>query len=145
MTTTQTTTGRSSQTTLDLLNQALNVEYSLIVHYPRIANSLPDEETRRLVHGLGEASIRHADVVADAIKELGGKPDWSFEPFPEHMDTVSIFKIQLQKEKMALMLHQETARLVRSRVLREKFKAIAGEEESHIRTVEEILDRLASA
>ena len=80
---------------IELLNQALNIEYSLIVHIPRIASLIEDEETRELVLKLGNDSIKHADVVAHAIENLGGIPAWSFESFPAETDIVTIFQKQV--------------------------------------------------
>jgi rubrerythrin len=127
---------------MDLLNRALRLEYSLIVHYPRLANTIKDEETRKLVLQLGSASIRHADVVANTISQLGGEPDWSIELYPEDMDTVKIFQTQLEKEKLALQLHRESADLVPSSSLRGELSALAVEEEQHIKIVNHILSRL---
>jgi bacterioferritin (cytochrome b1) len=125
-----------------ILNRALTLEYTLIIHYPRLAAMIPDEATRKLASELGSASIKHADIVANAIIRLGGKPDWSFEPFPEKVDLVSIFQTQLGKEKTALELHRQSAYLVADSALREKFEDIAKEEESHIKMVQDILERL---
>lgn len=125
-----------------VLNRALTLEYTLIVHYPRLAAMIPDETTRKLVSELGSASIKHADVVASAIIRLGGKPNWSFEPFPAEVDLVSIFQTQLSKEKTALGLHRQSAYLVADSALKEKFEDIAKEEESHIEVVQSILERL---
>ena len=127
---------------LDLLNQTLELEYSLIVHYPRIASSVPDEETRKLVHQLGGDSIGHADAVAKATTKLGGVPRWSFGPFPEETDIVKIFEIQLEKEKLALQLHRRIAGLILDSSLRDKFNELAKEEEWHIRIVEQIISKL---
>ncbi|MFC2024299.1 ferritin-like domain-containing protein [Chloroflexota bacterium] len=104
---------------------------------------IPDETTRTLVSELGSASIKHADIVASAIIRLGAKPDWSFEPFPGNADLVSIFQTQLDKEKTALELHRKSAYLVTNSAIREKFNDIAKEEESHIKTVQSILERLS--
>jgi rubrerythrin len=125
-----------------VLNRALTLEYTLIVHYPRLAAMIPDETTRKLVSELGSASIKHADIVASAIIRLGGKPNWSFESFPAEVDLVSIFRTQLGKEKTALELHRQTAYLVADSALKEKFEGIAKEEEFHIKTVQSILERL---
>ena len=124
------------------LSRALTLEYTIIIHHPRIAAMIPDETTRRLAAELGSASIRHADIVASAIIRLGGKPKWSFEPFPAEVNLVSIFQTQLGKEKAALDLHRRCAYLVTDSALGEKFLAIAKEEQSHIKIVEDILKRL---
>lgn len=124
------------------LSRALTLEYSIIVHHPRIAAMIPDETIRKLAAELGSASIKHADIVASAIIQLGGKPKWSFEPFPAEVNLTGIFQIQLGKEKAALELHRRCAYLVTDSTLREKFLGIAKEEESHIKIVEDILERL---
>ncbi len=135
-------TEETSNKLMGLLNQALRLEYSLIVHYPRLANTIKDEEIRKLTLELGSASIRHADVVANTISQLGGEPDWSMELYPEDMDTVKIFQTQLEKEKLALQLHRESADLVPSSSLRGELSALAMEEEQHIKIVNHILSRL---
>jgi rubrerythrin len=43
------------------LNKALRVEYSLIIHYPYIANLLRDPEAKKLATELGAASIHHSE------------------------------------------------------------------------------------
>ncbi len=127
---------------LDLLNQALQIEYSMIFHYPRLAGFIEDEEIRKLVLQLGHVSMNHADVVASAIRELGGEPDWSFEFAPQEGDLVKVFQVQLEKEKLALELHQQSSDSVRDSILRERFRNLAKDEVNHIRTVEDILTRL---
>jgi bacterioferritin (cytochrome b1) len=127
---------------LKRLNQALRVEYSLIIHYPYIVNLLRDEEVKKLATGLGAASIHHADVVATLISELGGEPEWSFEPFPEGSDTVKIFRIQRAKERLALQLHKGSAQMSPTSSYRKVLSALAEEEEQHIQVVERILSIL---
>ena len=130
---------------IDLLNEVLRLEYSMIVHIPRLASFVEDEETRRLVLKLGSDSIPHADVVANIIREFGGTPDWSLEPFPRETDLVEIFQVQLEKEKLACQLYRQASDAVRVGSLRDKLGHQAREEESHIRIVEDILSRLSQA
>jgi len=129
----------NSPKALNLLNQALQLEYSLIFYYPRLASAIEDKEARNLVLKLGSDSIKHADVVASAIQELGGVPLWSFEPFPEGIDLIKIFQVQLEKEKLALQLHLKNAGLAPAGSLRNRFENMAKEEESHIQIVKNIL------
>lgn len=125
-----------------ILNKSLTLEYTLIVHYPRLASMVKNADTRKLVNKLGSASIKHADVVANVIIRLGGKPGWSFDAFPSQVDLVDIFQTQLDKEKTARDLHKQSAYMVSVSELRNKFAEIAREEESHIKIVENILKRL---
>ena len=127
---------------LGLLNQTLELEYTLIIHYPRIASAIQDAETKQLAQSLGAASITHFDTVTNAITKLGGVPRWSFEPFPHEVNIKKIFQIQLEKERLALKLHHQIAGMTLDFSLRDKFSELAKEEGLHIQTVEKILSRL---
>jgi bacterioferritin len=127
---------------LVLLNRALRLEYSLIIHYPLINRSIHDNDLKSMVKTLGVMSIKHADIVADAITSLGGTPDWSFDPAPEEIDLKNIFQIQLAKEKLALQLHSESSKLIPDMALKTQFEALAVQEEEHIKIVESILSWL---
>ncbi len=127
---------------IDLLNNILKIEYSLIVHYPRLANRIKDNEIKRLAHELGIASIAHADTVANAIKKLGGEAIWSFEQLPDEDNLVKIFQLQLEKEKVALKLHQQVAALVTDSQIKEQISRLAQEERSHIKSAEKIIAEL---
>ena len=119
------------------------MEYTLIIHYPRIAEAIRDSETKQLALSLGTASISHFDTVSKAITKLGGVPHWSFEPFPHGTSLPNIFEVQLEKEKLALKLHQQIASITSDNfALRDKFSKLSSEEGSHIQTVEKILSRL---
>ena len=127
---------------LDLLNQALKLEYSIIIHMPRIASAIKDEETRDMAITLGNASVKHADIVANAISTLGGNPEWAFEAAPVGKDLVEIFEKQLDKEKLARQLHQESASLIQDKAFKLKFEQLVRDEEGHIQIVNDILLRL---
>ena len=125
--------------TVDLLNQILKMEYSLIIHYPRLANRIKDKEMKKLVQELGIASISHADTVANIIMKLGGNAIWSFEQLPEEDSLVKIFQLQLEKEKTALQLHQQAAKLVIDSQMRAQLSGLAEEERSHIKVADGII------
>jgi rubrerythrin len=128
---------------LELLNKILRLEYSLIVYYPRIAAAIRDPQVRQEVLQLGSASVPHADTVARIITKLGGTPEWAFDPFPDTDDLVRTFERQLEKEKIAYDLHLQSSRLAPDPEMRDSFARLAKEEQSHIRTVLNILTRLS--
>ncbi len=137
-----TKTAKNVRLSLDLLNQALRVEYSMIHHYPRLASLIEDEEIKQLVLKLGHVSINHADIVASMIRELGGDVDWSFEFAPLETDLIKIFQTQLEREHLAFELHQQNVDLSHDSSAKEKFRKLVKDETDHIRTVESILSRL---
>jgi len=130
-------------TLLKRLNQALRVEYSLIIHYPYIANLIRNRNVKTLATELGGASIHHADVVASIIIQMGGKPEWAFDHFPEGADIQKIFRVQLSKERAALGLHRGSAEMFTAGAYREALIGLAMEEEQHIQVVERILSMLS--
>jgi len=128
---------------VDLLNQALRLEYSVIIHIPRIASSITDEKTREMALTLGNSAIKHADIVARAISALGGRPEWVFDSAPVGKDIVEIFQKQLDKEKLALQLHHDSASLIQDRNLKLTLDQLARDHEWHIQIINDILGRLS--
>ncbi|MGA9048508.1 MAG: ferritin-like domain-containing protein [Dehalococcoidia bacterium] len=124
---------------LDTLNESLKLEYSMIIYYPLINSAIHDPEIKKMVNILGVVSIKHADTLADAITALGGIPQWDFEPAPEEIDLKKIFLLQMDKEKMALKLHTESANMTTDVSLKAKFEHIAQQEKEHIALVDNIL------
>ena len=124
---------------LELLSQALQIEYSMIVQYPQFAERILDEEIKRQVIGLGVASTKHADVVSQSIIKLGGTPEWSFEFVDRDTDLLDIFTRQLEKERLALELHQQAASILQEDSMGQEFTQLAEEEKMHIKTVQGII------
>ncbi|MFC2036216.1 ferritin-like domain-containing protein [Chloroflexota bacterium] len=128
--------------TIELMNLTLGVEYSCIVHFPRLSSITKDKEIQNLITKLGEDSTRHANIVAEAISELGGNPEWAVEPFPDDKDILDIFHMQLEKEELALRLHSQNAISQVDSSIRSKLEDIARDEEKHIQIVKHILSKL---
>ena len=126
---------------VELLGRSLQVEYRIIVHYPKLMAMLPDEETRNLALTLGLDSIRHADTVREVIMGLGEEPPFpSVDALPD-VSVRDIFRRQLEYEKLAFLLHTEAANLA-SPEHKAAFRRIAQEESHHIEGVERILKKL---
>jgi bacterioferritin len=126
---------------ITLLNRSLNLEYSIIIHLPRISNAFKDPVIRDKVMHLSAASVKHADTVAASIEKLGGKAEWNFESFPDDGDLVKMFEDQEAREELAHQMHSEVVRLL-PEGLKPKFREIAKEEEWHVKVAQEILDYL---
>ncbi|AKG52978.1 hypothetical protein DGWBC_0291 [Dehalogenimonas sp. WBC-2] len=129
---------------IGLLNKVLKLEYSFIIHYPRLSNAIKDKKISDKIMYLSTASVAHADTVATAITSLGGEPQWAFEPLPD-ISLLAIFQRQVGKEKTALQLHQECVQLAPDHILQQHLSKIAKEEEWHIQVATEIADYVAAA
>jgi bacterioferritin (cytochrome b1) len=125
---------------LDVLNQSLSVEYSMILQYPAINRIINDPDIKSMVNILVSVSIKHADAVAEAIRELGGSPQWTFEDPPSEINLKNLFRKQLKKEELALELHSDGAHIVLDKAWRTRFEAMAKQEVEHIKLVENILN-----
>ncbi len=126
---------------LDLLRRTLEVEYQFIVHYPRLAKKIPDEELASKLQILGQDSIKHADVVSSTISKLGSiAPIPTVAALPEPLDLKNFLRKQLELEKLALSLHTKVESIAKELVF--SFRQITEQEQWHIKIVEEIISRV---
>jgi len=122
-----------------LLNESLQVEYGVILNYPRILDQITNidksqsEEFTGNVERLGKDSFRHATVVAKLIEDLGGKPDFETVVIDRMIDIQSMLVEQLGKEKLAMSVYQNAKRIVQTNQAQAKgffSKLLSGREES---------------
>lgn len=126
---------------MELMAKTLQVEYRFLVYYHRLMDLVPNDQNRANVRMLGEDSLRHADLVSQTIRAMGGTPAFPpLEPFPG-LPVREIFQRQLEYEKLALMLHTRAAELVAPE-WREPLLGIAKQERWHVLVVEKILEEL---
>ena len=126
---------------IGLLNRILSMEYTIIIHFPRLSAAFPDRAMRDKMLYLSTASVKHASGVAAAIEKLGGEPCWSFEPFPDE-DLPRIFEIQAEKERAVHDLHAQCAGMCADPVMKKQFAEFAREEEWHEKLAQEITSYL---
>ncbi len=103
---------------VEILNKALQVEYTKIVNYPRLidrivtVDHIHDEQLNKDLEQVGKDSTRHLGWVGELILKLGGKPIWQIEVIDRLVDAENMLTHQLGKEKEALSLYQEAKRVV---------------------------------
>ena len=67
---------------INLLNKSIQVEYDMVMNYPRIMDQIKNidksqsEEFINNCERLGKDSFRHATIATKLIEELGGKPEF---------------------------------------------------------------------
>lgn len=83
-------------------------------------------------------------MVLFVLKKLGGgaEPELGIDPFPEGKSLHQIFRLQLEKEKLALWLHSQAAELATDLQMRRSMEIVALEERYHVEVVEKILSWL---
>ena len=135
-------TSKKSPEAVELLNQALHLEYTSVLYYPRIAFLIQDEEIAKLALGLGESSINHVDKVARIISQLGGQPKWTFDHFPMIQDAVPILETQLEKEGRLIEIYRKSNGLINETSLSDDLSQLVEDKGWHIRRVEDIISTL---
>ena len=74
---------KNSLEVVNLMNKALKLGPSSVVHHPRVASQLKDAEARKLAPKLGDDPMGYMDIVSSAGQGLDGKPVWAYDPFPD--------------------------------------------------------------
>ena len=132
-------TEEGKRAVVDLLNKSLQVEYGMILNYPRILDQITNidksqsEEFTVNVERLGKDSFRHATVVAKLIEDLGGKPDFETVVIDRMIDIHSMLVEQLGKEKLVMSIYQDAKRIARTNQVQAKGffgRLLSGREES---------------
>ena len=119
--------------TLEMLQRALEIEYQFITNYSNLAKIMHNEELASKLKVLGEDSIKHADMVSDAIIGLDGLVSIPVtELLPEDLDLKGFFSKQLELEKKAFVLYSEAAEKL-GEELKPAFCQIAAQEQCHIK------------
>ena len=109
-----------------LLNKAIQVEYGVILNYPRITDYLVnyekvnDEMLLSDLERLGKDSVRHLGWIVDIIKNFGGKATWQVNPVERLFDASKVGNQQLEKEQMAVEMYKEAIRLARGNMVKVK-------------------------
>jgi len=105
-------TNKGKKAITDLLNRAMQVEYGVILNYPRIIDQLIkiDNNTNNTLisnlEHLGKDSFRHSSEVSKLIDELGGKVMWEMVAIDVMIDVRSMLVEQLEKEKLAMATYE---------------------------------------
>jgi hypothetical protein len=113
----------SSLSFVGVLTLALQVEYYIIVNYPRVIDQIASseigaaekDEAVKTLTVLGQESIQHADVTAELTRRFGGKPQFDFELLDTPRDTGAWLLEVLEREKFALSLYEQARRVVERR------------------------------
>ena len=98
---------------VDVLNKAIQIEYGMILNYPRILDQIKNidksqsEEFTVNLERLGKDSFRHATVISRLIEDLGGKPAFDMVVVDVMADVHSMLVEQLGKEKLAAAAYKE--------------------------------------
>jgi rubrerythrin len=100
-----------------LLNKAIQVEYAVILNYPRMIDNLvevrhiEDEQLNKDIETIGKDSFRHSGTVAQLIDQCGGECAWDVQVVSRLPDMQSMLQEQLKREKTAVQVYTEAKKI----------------------------------
>ena len=124
---------------IELLNDALRLEYAGIIHLTLLNGSVQEIYTKYAISALCTDSTNHAVKLAATIRELGGIPDWTLWDPPDNGTIIHMFEVQLAHERICLYLYDKTAQLLARNHLAEQCLNFAMDEDRHIEIMEHVL------
>ena len=155
-----TITDEAKRAIANLCNKATEIEYDMILNYPRIIEQITsyeemsDEQLVKDLDKLGRDSLVHFSKMDNMITRLGSEMTWQTHVLPRVVDVLDILKKQLGKEKFALETYKEAKNIALKNQQKVKVRGFFGKllrikdtEEGEIITTDEVintLDRLIS-
>lgn len=124
------------------LNKALQLEYSDVFLYSREAELIKDKDKviSLLFEQFGLMEVRHADLLARRIFQLGGKPAWDFYLLQNKNDLKDILNWHIDYETKAVDFYGRLVEQVdeETKIL---LRGIRAEEEVHRDKIKELLSQ----
>jgi rubrerythrin len=131
-----------NQALIELLKQGMQIEYSFIWHYPRLARLIVDAKARDTFNTLGEASVHHAGKMSQTLRSLGASPEQDLLAGLSELKTTDIPQVlanMLENEKTAARLYAQAAELAKGGELRTALLSQVSEEMRHIEYLNQII------
>lgn len=131
---------------IELLNEALQNEYTDVFLYPRQADMLreKDKKVSEMFERFGRMELRHADNLATQILTLGGKPDWDFKLIDAGSSIDKMLQRHLERESKCIQIYDKLIELTdreEQDQLKLILKGIRSEEETHAAAIKELIKR----
>jgi bacterioferritin len=108
---------------VDDLNIILKMEYGAIMQYILHSHRLSksgDKKKASEILTIGNDEIRHAESLANKIKEIGGKPSITAKWSPSSDDLESMLTINLESERKSMKVYRNLIKIAE----RENFKGL---------------------
>ena len=116
------------------------MEYSDVFLYPREAKLIKDKDEviSSLFEQFGLMEVRHADLLAKRILELGGKPVWDFFLLQDKTELKDILTRHIEHETRAVDFYGRLVEQVdeETKIL---LRGIRAEEQVHLDKIRELL------
>ena len=122
------------------LNKALQLEYSDIFLYAREAKMIKDNAISACFEKFGLMEIRHADLLAQRILALGGKPVWDFHLLEDRNNLKDTLSRHIGSETLIIDFYGTFLDKVddETKII---LRGVRAEEETHLVKLKEFFER----
>ncbi len=130
---------------IQMLNQDLRMEHSLVLRYMTLANGLDPSTQKELISEfqmLSRESISHSGMVAEMIHQLGGTPTTELTQYEHNTDLKRVLEASIQIEITARDNYRTACNEVEGH-MHKALSMLANEEQTHIDILKNALNRLS--
>jgi len=97
---------KRDQELIDILNQAIEIEYGALFLMPQHLARLQDEELAANLREACSDELEHAEVTARLILQLGGLPKGDFKLLKPMSSAAEMLRYHIEGEKRVIDLYQ---------------------------------------
>jgi rubrerythrin len=127
---------------IDILNQAIEVEYGALFLMPQHLARLEDEEVAASLREACGDELEHAEVTARLILQLGGLPRGDFKLLKPMSSAAEMLRCHIAGEKRVIELYQRALAKARSPQHQQILRKLLADEQSHQRIFNRLLGEL---
>jgi len=126
----------------EILNEAVRAEYRTLFMLPRHLALIDDEEVRTLLKKIQKAELSHAETTLQILYDMGAEPQVKLGNPPIHKDLRKILQAHAEGERRAIRIYKRAEEKCQDPAIKEKLKSLRQDEEQHLRTLTNALDRM---
>ena len=130
------------QALIEILNQAIEIEYGALFLMPQHIARLEDEELAAGLRDACQDELDHAETTARLIFALGGLPKGDFKLLRPVQTVKEMLQMHLDGEQRVIQIYRQAITKARRPEHKETLRRLLADEEGHQVTFKRLLDRL---
>ena len=127
---------------IQMLNEAMSLEYGALFLIPQHMARVKDEETKRQLRLIEEVELEHAEKTAQLIYQLGGEPKADLPLLQPRSEVREILEAHLQGEMRSIDVYRRAESKCTDAEMRKTLAKMREDEEGHLRLLQRTLERV---
>lgn len=134
----------NKQELINLLNQAIEVEYGALFLLPQHLAQVDNPETVGELRAALQDEVDHAEITARLIFQLGGLPRADFKQMCPDCSLPEMLQRHLEGEERVIGLYQQALSCTDNPAMRTVLERLVADEQRHRKTFLRLLSKLSS-